>query len=200
MSEWRSAQRHKGGGAAGPGGQPRSRAPLTHEPARYKPAIPKPQHLNSEHALARPTRPSLPPRRSTAPCCSTATPARCASSRASTRKAMPSATTSSSIRPADLVGGDVLEVNVHAAVPMPTDLLATPGATRFYRSEGPVAPNNASDAHTGRKRAARMAAAGGHRLPWLPGRQPPHGHPGRGRRDDRLGCVRPRPAQRQPAL
>ncbi len=40
--------------------------------------------------------------------------------------------------PSGLVGGDTLEVNIHGAAGT-HGLVTTPGATRFYRSEGEVA-------------------------------------------------------------
>lgn len=58
--------------------------------------------------------------------------------------------------PGGLVGGDVLEVQVHAAAAA-HGLLSTPGATRFYRSEG---------ASTAQK--VRLALDAGARLEWLP--------------------------------
>jgi urease accessory protein len=58
--------------------------------------------------------------------------------------------------PGGLVGGDVLEVNVHAAAHA-HGLLATPGATRFYRSEGPVA-----------RQQVTLTMEPGARLEWLP--------------------------------
>ena len=58
--------------------------------------------------------------------------------------------------PGGLVGGDVLEVNVHAASQC-HGLLATPGATRFYRSEGPVA-----------RQQVTLTLEESARLEWLP--------------------------------
>ncbi|WP_332739798.1 urease accessory protein UreD [Hydrogenophaga sp.] len=58
--------------------------------------------------------------------------------------------------PGGLVGGDVLEVNVHAA-PHSHGLLATPGATRFYRSDGPATTQQVT-----------LTLDEGARLEWLP--------------------------------
>ncbi|MBA4213685.1 MAG: urease accessory protein [Polaromonas sp.] len=58
--------------------------------------------------------------------------------------------------PGGLVGGDVLEVNVHAAAHA-HGLLATPGATRFYRSDGPATEQRVS-----------LTLDEGARLEWLP--------------------------------
>ncbi len=58
--------------------------------------------------------------------------------------------------PGGLVGGDVLEVNVHAAV-QAHGLLATPGATRFYRTDGPSTEQRVT-----------LTLDEGARLEWLP--------------------------------
>lgn len=58
--------------------------------------------------------------------------------------------------PGGLVGGDVLEVNVHAAAHA-HGLLATPGATRFYRSDGPATTQQVT-----------LTLHEGARLEWLP--------------------------------
>jgi urease accessory protein len=58
--------------------------------------------------------------------------------------------------PGGLVGGDVLEVNVHAAAHA-HGLLATPGATRFYRSDGPATTQQVT-----------LTLDEGARLEWLP--------------------------------
>ena len=58
--------------------------------------------------------------------------------------------------PGGLVGGDTLDIDVSAA-PGSHGLLTTPGATRFYRSEGEVAVQRTT---------LRLAA--GARLEWLP--------------------------------
>ncbi|MCH7343769.1 urease accessory protein UreD [Pelomonas sp. CA6] len=58
--------------------------------------------------------------------------------------------------PSGLVGGDVLDIQV-ALQPGAHALLTTPGATRFYRSEGPLACQRVE---------ARLAP--GSRLEWLP--------------------------------
>jgi urease accessory protein len=58
--------------------------------------------------------------------------------------------------PGGLVGGDVLEVNVHAAA-QSHGLLATPGATRFYRSDGPAT-----------EQRVMLTLDEGARLEWLP--------------------------------
>lgn len=58
--------------------------------------------------------------------------------------------------PGGLVGGDVLEVNVRASAHS-HGLLATPGATRFYRSEGPATEQRVS-----------LTLEEGARLEWLP--------------------------------
>ena len=58
--------------------------------------------------------------------------------------------------PGGLVGGDVLEVNVHAAA-QSHGLLATPGATRFYRSDGPATEQRVT-----------LTLDEGARLEWLP--------------------------------
>lgn len=58
--------------------------------------------------------------------------------------------------PGGVVGGDRLEIDVHAA-PAAHAVLTTPGATRFYRSEGAVAAQQ-----------VRLGVAAGGRLEWLP--------------------------------
>ncbi len=58
--------------------------------------------------------------------------------------------------PGGLVGGDVLEVNVHAGE-QSHGLLATPGATRFYRSDGPATEQRVA-----------LTLDEGARLEWLP--------------------------------
>ena len=58
--------------------------------------------------------------------------------------------------PGGLVGGDVLEVNVQAAAHT-HGLLATPGATRFYKSDGPIASQQVT-----------LVLDEGARLEWLP--------------------------------
>ena len=58
--------------------------------------------------------------------------------------------------PGGLVGGDVLEVNVRAGE-QSHGLLATPGATRFYRSEGPATEQRVT-----------LTLDKGARLEWLP--------------------------------
>lgn len=58
--------------------------------------------------------------------------------------------------PGGLVGGDVLDVNVHAAAHS-HGLLATPGATRFYRSEGLATEQRVT-----------LTLDEGARLEWLP--------------------------------
>lgn len=58
--------------------------------------------------------------------------------------------------PGGLVGGDMLEVNVHAAA-QSHGLLATPGATRFYRSDGPATTQQVT-----------LTLDEGARLEWLP--------------------------------
>lgn len=58
--------------------------------------------------------------------------------------------------PGGLVGGDALDVRVHAGVHA-HGLLSTPGATRFYRSDGPAATQQVS-----------LALEAGARLEWLP--------------------------------
>jgi urease accessory protein len=58
--------------------------------------------------------------------------------------------------PGGLVGGDVLDVRVHAG-PDTHGLLSTPGATRFYRSDGPPATQQVA-----------LALDAGARLEWLP--------------------------------
>ena len=58
--------------------------------------------------------------------------------------------------PGGLVGGDVLEVNAHAAAHS-HGLLATPGATRFYRSDGPATEQRVT-----------LTLDEGARLEWLP--------------------------------
>lgn len=58
--------------------------------------------------------------------------------------------------PSGLVGGDVLEVNVTASAGA-HGLITTPGASRFYRSDGETAAQ-----HT------RIALAAGARIEWLP--------------------------------
>ena len=100
--------------------------------------------------------------------------------------------------PGGIVGGDVLELDArlergcHA-------LITTPGATRFYRSAGDTV-DAAGAGHAGRRRAARMAADGDHRLQRLPGPQPAALRPGAGRRDDRLGRAGAGPAGRRAGL
>ncbi len=58
--------------------------------------------------------------------------------------------------PGGLVGGDVLDVDVHAD-PGTHALLSTPGATRFYRSDGPPA-----------RQQVVLRLDGDARLEWLP--------------------------------
>ncbi len=58
--------------------------------------------------------------------------------------------------PSGLVGGDVLEVNITASAGA-HGLITTPGASRFYRSDGETAAQ-----HT------RIALAAGARIEWLP--------------------------------
>jgi urease accessory protein len=58
--------------------------------------------------------------------------------------------------PGGLVGGDVLEVHVHAAANAHA-LVSTPGATRFYRSDGPRATQQIA-----------LSIEDGARLEWLP--------------------------------
>lgn len=58
--------------------------------------------------------------------------------------------------PSGLVAGDTLEINVRAAEET-HGLITTPGATRFYRSEGEPAVQR-----------TRIALQGGARLEWLP--------------------------------
>jgi urease accessory protein len=58
--------------------------------------------------------------------------------------------------PGGLVGGDTLQVAVHAG-PGSHGLVTTPGASRFYRSEGPAAVQD-----------VRLQLASGARLEWLP--------------------------------
>ncbi len=58
--------------------------------------------------------------------------------------------------PGGLVGGDLLDVRVHAASHTHA-LVSTPGATRFYRSDGPRATQQVT-----------LALDGGARLEWLP--------------------------------
>lgn len=58
--------------------------------------------------------------------------------------------------PGGLVGGDTLEIEVRAA-PGSHGLVTTPGATRFYRSEGEAAVQR-----------TRIALAEGARMEWLP--------------------------------
>ncbi|MES2635612.1 MAG: urease accessory protein UreD [Pseudomonadota bacterium] len=58
--------------------------------------------------------------------------------------------------PSGLVGGDTLEVNIHGAAGT-HGLVTTPGATRFYRSEGEVAIQRTS-----------IALDAGARFEWLP--------------------------------
>eukprot|EP01034_Spumella_vulgaris_P018771 gene18771-23994_t len=58
--------------------------------------------------------------------------------------------------PSGLVGGDVLELNITAAAGA-HGLITTPGASRFYRSDGETAAQ-----HT------RIALAAGARIEWLP--------------------------------
>ena len=58
--------------------------------------------------------------------------------------------------PGGLVGGDILDINI-AVGKGAHGLLTTPGATRFYRSEGAQALQNVS-----------VQIAGGGRLEWLP--------------------------------
>ena len=58
--------------------------------------------------------------------------------------------------PGGLVGGDLLDVRVHAAADTHA-LISTPGATRFYRSDGPRATQQVT-----------LALDEGARLEWLP--------------------------------
>ncbi len=58
--------------------------------------------------------------------------------------------------PGGLVGGDTLDIAVHAG-PGAHALISTPGATRFYRSEGPDATQR-----------VHLRVAEGARLEWLP--------------------------------
>lgn len=58
--------------------------------------------------------------------------------------------------PGGLVAGDTLEVHAHVATGAHA-LITTPGATRFYRSEGPLA-----------RQLTRLTVADGGRLEWLP--------------------------------
>lgn len=58
--------------------------------------------------------------------------------------------------PGGLVGGDVLDVRVHAGAGA-HGLLSTPGATRFYRSDGPTATQQ-----------VELTLDAGARLEWLP--------------------------------
>jgi urease accessory protein len=58
--------------------------------------------------------------------------------------------------PGGLVGGDVLDVHVHAGAGA-HGLLSTPGATRFYRSDGPAATQQ-----------VELTLDAGARLEWLP--------------------------------
>lgn len=58
--------------------------------------------------------------------------------------------------PGGLVGGDVLDVTVHAGAGAHA-LISTPGATRFYRSDGPTATQQVA-----------LTLAPGARLEWLP--------------------------------
>jgi urease accessory protein len=58
--------------------------------------------------------------------------------------------------PGGLVGGDTLELNISVAESA-HGLVTTPGATRFYRSEGPVATQT-----------TQLRCAEGARLEWLP--------------------------------
>jgi urease accessory protein len=58
--------------------------------------------------------------------------------------------------PSGLVGGDVLDIDVHVDAGT-HGLITTPGATRFYRSEGEAAVQQ-----------TRLAVAEGARLEWLP--------------------------------
>ncbi|WP_439588474.1 urease accessory protein UreD [Hydrogenophaga sp.] len=58
--------------------------------------------------------------------------------------------------PGGLVGGDLLDVRVHAATDTHA-LVSTPGATRFYRSDGPRATQQVT-----------LALDEGARLEWLP--------------------------------
>ncbi len=58
--------------------------------------------------------------------------------------------------PGGLVGGDVLDVAVHAGADA-HGLISTPGATRFYRSDGPPTTQNVA-----------LALEPGARLEWLP--------------------------------
>lgn len=58
--------------------------------------------------------------------------------------------------PGGLVGGDTLEIDVQLA-PGTQALLTTPGASRFYRSDGPLAAQR-----------TRLEVADGARLQWLP--------------------------------
>ena len=104
--------------------------------------------------------------------------------------------------PGGLVGGDVLDIGVQVGAGAHA-LISTPGATRFYRQRrGPFATQQVR-LTAGRGRAAGMAAAGDHRLPRLPARQPLERHPGRGRRAGWPGTsppwacpVRPSPTSR----
>jgi urease accessory protein len=58
--------------------------------------------------------------------------------------------------PGGLVGGDTLDLRVHAAAGA-HGLITTPGATRFYRSDGPWATQT-----------TRLALDAGARMEWLP--------------------------------
>lgn len=58
--------------------------------------------------------------------------------------------------PSGLVGGDVLDINVRVDAGA-HGLVTTPGATRFYRSDGPVAAQH-----------SRLTLEAGARLEWLP--------------------------------
>ncbi len=94
--------------------------------------------------------------------------------------------------PGGVVGGDVLELQADLAAGSHA-LLTTPGATRFYRSDGPLARQTVQ---------ARVAA--GARLEWLPMetiayrgcqvQNQPADRPGAGRADHGLGCAGPGPA------
>ena len=93
--------------------------------------------------------------------------------------------------PGGLVGGDTLEVHAQVAAGAHA-LITTPGATRFYRSEGATALQCSSvhAACRGRRRPAGMAAAGEPVLQRQPGRKPPHPAIGARRRKHGLRCNR----------
>ena len=94
--------------------------------------------------------------------------------------------------PGGIVGGDVLAIAISLAAGAHA-LITTPGATRFYRSAGAEA-----------SQTLEVAAAAGSRLEWLPletiaysgcdAEQPDALRARTGRRDDRLGRDRARPA------